>query len=237
MDNINNTNTLYIFFKNVLYFGFAYFIWTKGLFKNLNHKLLEFSGLNENTETIQPPITKPSIPFENKYLEEFEKLEESNLTQEQVEGLVNNFIMDFTPVGNVIMQYDHKKESFLYYSDSVIPFRYLEPIGRKYVITFKCKQLFIDMQDEIEKSKQHTILVKSTKPMTTKDILTKMKTPSTTKQSLQPMFTKVHINRYTSMGRFSNFKMLKQVDRKVVDKNYSISFSDFKKMNANKTSL
>jgi len=233
-DNRNNLNTLdnlYFFVINAFYLSLAYFFWTKGLFAKMNQKLLQYSGLDD--EIPPPQSTTPIIPFENKYLDEFEKLEDSDLTQEQIEGLVNNFIMEFTPVGNVIMQYDHNKESFLYYSDSVLPFRYLEPIGRKYVITFKCKQLFIDMQEEIKRSKE--VQPTTNQSTRTKDIMTRMKTP--TKPTPQPISTKIQINRYTSLGRFSNFKMLKQVDRKIVDKNYSISFSDFKKMSANKTSL
>lgn len=232
-------NNMYIFFKNIIYVAFAYFMWTKGLLGSLNAKLLEYSGLTiENQES--EPIKKKPLLYEDKYLEEYEKLERTELSEDQIKDLANNFIMEFTPVGNVIMQYDHKKESFLYYSDSVIPFRYLEPIGRKYVTVFNCKQLFINMKEEIEKSKtqQSTISNQPAKPVKTKDILNKLKTPTTAKPiAPPPSKAKIQINRYTSMGRFSNFKMLKQVDRKIVDKNYSISFSDFKKMTANKTSI
>jgi hypothetical protein len=237
-------NDIYIFFRNLLYFTMTYIIWTQGLFSNLNHKLLEYSGLTTEseittpTETTTTTTTIKTIPFENKYLEIFENMENSHLSQEQIEELSNNYIMEYTPVGNVIMQYNHKKESFLYYSDNVIPFRYLEPIGRKYVIVFKCKQLFIDMKEELEKSKtQNNISTQPSKLTKTKDILSKLKSNSTLKP-LQPQINaKIQINRYTSMGRFSNFNFLKQVDKTIVDKNYSISFSDFKKMSANKTSL
>jgi len=232
-------NDIYIFFRNALYIAMTYYMWTKGLFLNLNQKLLEYSGLTKDQEPtlIETPPSK-TIQYENKYLEIFENMEDSDLTQEEIEGLSNNYIMEYTPVGNVIMQYNHKKESFLYYSDNVIPFRYLEPIGRKYVIVFKCKQLFIDMKEELEKSKtQNNISKQPAKPTKTKDILSKLKSNNTLKPLQSQINTKIQINRYTSMGRFSNFNFLKRVDKTIIDKNYSISFSDFKKMSANKTSL
>lgn len=234
-------NDIYIFFRNALYIAMTYYMWTKGLFLNLNHKLLEYSGLTkepdqEPTLMETPPIK--TIPFEDKYLENYENMEDSDLTQEEIEGLSNNYIMEYTPVGNVIMQYNHKKESFLYYSDNNIPFRYLEPIGRKYVIVFKCKQLFIDMKEELEKSKtQNNVSIQPAKPTKTKDILSNLKSNNKSKRLIPMLNTKIQINRYTLIGRFSNFNFLKRVDKTIVDKNYSISFSDFKKMSANKTSL
>ena len=41
---------------------------------------------------------------------------------------------------------------------------------------------------------------------------------------------KENANRYTYEGKISNFNMLKKVDKKLVDKNLALSFSDFKKM-------
>ena len=47
---------------------------------------------------------------------------------------------------------------------------------------------------------------------------------------------KENANRYTYQGKLSNFSFLKKVDRKLVDKNYALSFAEFKKLNAeNKT--
>ena len=41
---------------------------------------------------------------------------------------------------------------------------------------------------------------------------------------------KENANRYTWEGRLANFSLLKKVDKKTVDKNLSLSFSDFKRM-------
>lgn len=62
------------------------------------------------------------------------------------------FIIETTPLGNVIMLYNNKRETFEYYSDSSIPYRYLETACRKYVIVYNCKPLYIDMDTEIKNS-------------------------------------------------------------------------------------
>ena len=51
--------------------------------------------------------------------------------------LKNNIIMEKTPLGNVVMFYNHTRTSFEYYSDSTIPYRYLETVARKYVVTYQ----------------------------------------------------------------------------------------------------
>jgi len=97
---------------------------------------------------------KPEIPFVEKYLKEFKEMPDpcEELSTEKLDSLKNNIVMELTPLGNVIMYYDADKESFSYYSDSTIPYRYLEVIGRKYVITFQCKQLFLDMAEVLKEA-------------------------------------------------------------------------------------
>jgi len=235
------------YLQTAIYFVIAYYHWSRGLFLNLNHKLLEYSGLTTEIPAIEEVPPKPNM-FENKYLEELAKLEPQELSTEKIESLCNNFIMENTPVGNIIMYYDHNKSAFLYYSDNVIPFRFLEPVGRKYVITFQCKQLFIDMKEEIERATKQEEDAKQNmqqpKPVAkkTKDILASFSSKSNSqsqnssnKNTINPNI-KINTNRYTCMGKISNFKMIKKVDKKLVDKNYSMSFSDFKQMmKTNKT--
>jgi hypothetical protein len=50
----------------------------------------------------------------------------------------------------------------------------------------------------------------------------------------EKMILKENANRYTCEGRFSNFNILQKVDRKKVDKKYSTTFADFKKMQMEK---
>lgn len=59
------------------------------------------------------------------------------------------FLLEKTPLGNVLMQYDAKAEHFTYFSDTSIPYRFLETVARKFVKTFRCRELYIDMEEEL----------------------------------------------------------------------------------------
>ena len=78
----------------------------------------------------------------NEYAKQF-------VINQRLDNLKNCQIMEKTPLGNVIMFYNNKRESFEYYSDSTIPYRYLEPVARKYVKQFGCRAIFVDMEEEL----------------------------------------------------------------------------------------
>jgi len=99
--------------------------------------------------------------------DDLEKLNEKIITEEEVNntarefvinerfnGLKNSIIMEKTPLGNVVMFYNNARSSFEYYSDSTIPYRYLEVLGRKYVITYNCKRIYVDMSKELEEAER-----------------------------------------------------------------------------------
>jgi hypothetical protein len=179
----------------------------------------------------------------------------------KLEGLVNNYVLEPTPLGNVFMRYNNQKKSFEYYSNNTIPYRYLETIGRKYVMTFRCKALFVDLEEELknasdkkeEKEKEEKELVNARHRFKSYNNDLKMdKTMMKGRPSLPPQIKvnlpnvngsnngekqllKENSNRYTWISRLSDFPMLKKVDRKTVDKNYAMSFADFKKSKENKT--
>jgi hypothetical protein len=185
----------------------------------------------------------------------------------RIEKLENCFIMETTPQGNVLMIYDNKRNSFKFYSDSTIPYRYLEVVGRKYVKMFDCRQLYVDMEEELKlaeerwekerkekeekeekerKQKEEQNIISSEK----KNVFAKFKSynkegasgrvnigvppknsiPMTKEQENEKILLKEKANRYTYEGKMANFSFLKKVERKVVDKKYGLSFTDFKKM-------
>ena len=69
---------------------------------------------------------------------------------ERLDKLKNSFVMEKTPLGNVLMLYNNKRGSFEFYSDNTIPYRYLEPVSRKYVKTFGCRPIYCDMEEELK---------------------------------------------------------------------------------------
>ena len=88
----------------------------------------------------------------------------------RLEKLKNVFILEHTPLGNVLMVYDVERESFKYYSDNSIPYRYLETAARKYVKQLDCRPIYIDMEEELnsaeeriehEKKKKELLLIET----------------------------------------------------------------------------
>jgi hypothetical protein len=85
--------------------------------------------------------------------DEFKEQAHQYMVNSKLDGYINNYINEMTPLGNVYMRYNNTKKSFEYYSNNTIPYRYLEPVGRKYVLTYFCKPLFVDIEDELNKAK------------------------------------------------------------------------------------
>jgi hypothetical protein len=76
------------------------------------------------------------------------------IIDQRLEKLKNCFVLENTPLGNVLMFYDNLNESFKYYSDKTIPYRYLEVAGRKYIKQFNCRPIFVDMEEELKLSEE-----------------------------------------------------------------------------------
>ena len=91
--------------------------------------------------------------------EESLEYSKTKIIEERTNKLKGCFVMEYTPLGNVLMTYNKLRESFSYYSDNTIPYRYLEVVARKFVKTFHCRPIFVDMEQELKnyetKIKQH----------------------------------------------------------------------------------
>lgn len=177
----------------------------------------------------------------------------TNMIENKLNGFMNNYIIECTPVGNVIMRFNNNKKSFEYYSNNSVPYRYLEPIGRKYVLTYNCKDIFIDMDEEVEKVNKLNEIKKNeikkneknkiNKSFGKSQILKPQQTfvnkkievqPNRSSQSIVNPINDIEIiikdsNRYTWEGRFANFKIIKS--EKKTDNN--ISFKEFKRRQQN----
>jgi hypothetical protein len=53
-------------------------------------------------------------------------------------------LFENTPRGNVIMYYDAYKIGFAYYCDQYVPYDILNAVAMKYVLTFQCRDFFVD---------------------------------------------------------------------------------------------
>ena len=148
----------------LLFSFFMYFIFsgekscmTLLIMQRIKQLFLKDKDVGEAENTDEPEKKKNEkapIKFEDKYLDRFRDAEEKELTKEKLDSLANSFVMENTPQGNVVMFWDEKRDTFSYYADHLIPYRFLEVVGRKYVLMNDCKKLFVDMSEEIKAAQQ-----------------------------------------------------------------------------------
>jgi hypothetical protein len=107
--------------------------------------LLKYNNLNNytNTHEFKKEIQNTANELSLKYV-----------IDQKLEKLKNCFVMEKTPLGNVIMTYNNNTSSFSYHSDNTIPYRYLETVARKFVKTFNCRPIFIVMDEELKKAEE-----------------------------------------------------------------------------------
>ena len=99
--------------------------------------------------------------YEYSLLEELDNTPDSNLTIDQLNDLRNDVLkMDLMYVNQpVIMYYDNLNNSFSYYSNTDIQYKYLDIVARNYVIQKSCKQIY----NKIKESE----IIKKTQPAQT----------------------------------------------------------------------
>jgi len=227
-------------------------------------------NLSDKEETTTLEEVKVEEKYEDKYLLKvrnlLNELETEEIDMTKYSHLKNNFVLEKTPVGNAAMYFDNDTETFTYYSDNTIPYRFLEVIARKYVLTYNCVDLYVDMDKELEliekrkveqeekqkrkeeEEKENTNITKSSSEK--KNVFAKFKTynkdggsgrvnsvappknsinTANSNSVYNPLLLKERANRYVCKGRFANFPILKQVNRKKIDKDYALSFAEYKK--------
>jgi hypothetical protein len=64
----------------------------------------------------------------------------------------SRILFENTPRGNVIMYYDAFKLGFAYYCDQHVPYDVLNTVAMKYVLTYQCRDFFIDEIERPENS-------------------------------------------------------------------------------------
>jgi len=83
---------------------------------------------------------------------DFKDMARKSIIDKKLDKFIDNYILEHTPMGNIYMRYNNNKGSFEYFSNNTIPYRYLEPVGRKYVMTYWCKPIFVDIEEELKRA-------------------------------------------------------------------------------------
>jgi hypothetical protein len=195
------------------------------------------------------------MPYEHKYVNEFEELIASNLvmwSDQEKSNLSKLIIMDTTPNGDVVMSYEYDKDDeerskFVYYSDSkTIPYKYLDTVARKFVYAHKCPNIYVFIRDELIKEmkriEDEKIRQEERAKMGENETQNSKKTDNVfasfknykTSNSNNTSIKKRHIlvtkNKYKHLGTIEDYNksLLTSEEKKEVK---PVSFSEFKKMN------
>jgi hypothetical protein len=178
-----------------------------------------------------------------KDIPEFVKDARNRTINVKLDSYINNYVLEMTPLGNVYMRYNNNKKSFEYFSNNTIPYRYLEAVGRRYVMTFWCKPIFVNLADELVKAEQKQLEDKKDQPnkssivkqsFSSKNALQQTNTNTNTNTNTRletnilpnagPCLLKENANRYTWEGRLSSLMLLKKAEKKAA----TLSFAEFK---------
>lgn len=151
---------------------------------------------------------EPAVRYEYKYLDKYDKLKTLHDTDAVIN--LNTIVMENTPAGNVIMNYDSENKAFNYYCDKKdVPFKYLETVARKYVINNQCIDIYIDIRDELCEKKVVVAEVKDDAPKKNNVFATfkQYKSGDQTKQG------QVQDNRSTQANMQKNHSMPKNISK------------------------
>lgn len=253
-DNLNCDESLSdYFFKSVGIFscGLLYSFYVVSLFykKDLLSQLFSRNS-DYNSDFDEEDL---STSYEKKYYEDFRKLENNELTDEDKELLKNCILFENTPDGEVIMNYNDDTESFNYWCNNKnIKYMILDAVVHKYAIEYNCKSVCVDYKNEFDdglnelrnvekelddelKSNTNNEKTNNETEKTEKSVFVKFKnykTESVSNSKSKPKYlvTK-NSNRFSYKGTVEEYYKSKNEVKKTKEVKKNISYSDFKKSN------
>lgn len=265
--NVNNDLTPFDIFT-YYYYLLAYFmsvcsfiysiVWLQNRYDEWNGSNMGFM-FNESDSDTEKQKTQKEVAYELEMFNEYDSLDDNELTEEYVKDLALNTLTDTTPRGDVLMYYSKILDSFVYHSKTKeIPYKYLETVARKYVIKYNCKRLYVDIRKECEKGlkkykelkeqeeqeKKEGLESESNKPKENKkkQLFVSLKTYNrkadvNAKQKDKIYVLKEQANRYSYRGRMDEYKepsvdeQGEESSGEVVNKE-KLDFASFKKINS-----
>jgi len=208
---------------------------------DLNFEDLYLNLLNDKMDLLKKMKEAEKVIMTN---DEMRLKSREYIIQKKLDKCMNTYVVEYTPLGNVCMRYNNDKKSFEYFSNNSIPYRYLESVGRKYVTTYWCKPIFVNIEEEIKKAEEKNKEEKEKEDKNKKNNPRKMfaqlksyketpknnKTHEQRRDTKEKLLVKENANRYTWEGRLTNFCPLKKIDKKLLDKKLAMTYADFKKI-------
>jgi len=208
-------NLLYIFISMILGGIFTALFCLRDKNKNKN---------NKKEIKLEEYLDKGNLELKN--------LLEEDISDERLEEISKEFIEEITPNGLVRLSYNKDKESFTYYSNEDIAYKYLEVVSKLFVIKYNVKKLYINYVEELIKARD--IKLKKNINLTTKEnsiyaISKNKKLPENTEFYISPEKS----NTYIKLGKIKDLieeenKKSREINKE--NKRKDISFKEFKKL-------
>ena len=145
---------VYKYFVGTFIIGCGFFISFKLVDKFVYQPMLLESELSDDELSEEELKERRVTQYSTSYLEEYADLEYTDLSSDDFKRLLRCFLIEDTPLGVVKMYYSNDDESFIYWSEKQVPYKVLETVSRKYVIDYNCKNIHINMDEELEKQRQ-----------------------------------------------------------------------------------
>ena len=143
-------------------------------------------------------------------------------------------IHETTPIGDVILLYNDNSQQFTYYSNNDIPYRYLEVVARKYVLTYRCIELYIDTKEEyiklikehVEQQQKEEEEEENNETQEIEDVFVQYKSYNQQKHKVKSKHLpiKQEILLFKRMGTIYDYNQLKEPKKQIKD----IGFGEYK---------
>jgi hypothetical protein len=139
--------------------------------------------------------------------------------EESIDRLIQKEVEEMTPEGKVILSYDESSNTFLYWAQKPIAYKYLEVVARKYVIVYDCKELYVNMFKELFKAMH-------------KEVKPEVKTVTDSPFAVFKSYNRVHkVNKKIANETGNHYKhMGKEKVESLVPTYKPITFADYKKI-------
>jgi hypothetical protein len=161
-------------------------------------------------------------------------------------------LSEYTPRGNILMYYDPFRSAFVYHSDqNSMPYRIINAAVMKYVITFRCRDFFMD-EHIVPSDKVSRLAPKpdpvNTEPKATKTLSSsssafispKMYHSTASKANHPQKLAEKRMNKIVHLGKMVNFNVLQLVQKVNGNNGFSspllpskvISYEEYKRSKA-----
>ena len=165
----------------------------------------------------------------------------NNITEKQWKS---RLLFENTHRGNIIMFYDSFRMTFAYYSDEqIVPFKALYHAALKYVVKYRCRNFFIDMETfpqnpmiEVLRKEDDTLKTKTktnTKEPSNNAAFAKLKDyrnapvgTTTQKKDTQSAKAQIFTNKFVRIGKMCEFNILQKPPNKKIEAVNALLFSD-----------